>query len=260
MSLWSVCEKLEAEKKPFVIVTQVSSRGHVPQDPGAKAVVTIEGLIFGTVGGGKVEAKAIKLAQEKIAQKKKLEPEMVVWNLQRDVGMTCGGEVTFLFEAHFTKTWEIVVFGAGHVAQSVVRLLETLDCSITCLDSRQEWIDRLPNSEKIKKICREDLPSLVKAMPGDAYFLSLTQGHSVDTPILAEIFHCFPENKYIGVIGSDLKGAKIRQELLAKGIAPSLIEKLRCPMGLDIGTNHTGEIAVSIVAELLKVRDIGENH
>jgi xanthine dehydrogenase accessory factor len=95
----------------------------------------------------------------------------------------------------------------------------------------------------------------VKEMPPHTFFLSLTQGHSVDTPILEEIFRSHPEAKYIGVIGSELKGVKIRQELLARGIAPSLLEKLRCPMGLDLGKNHPGEIAVSIVAELLQTRD-----
>src|SRR5690606_35704731 len=126
-------------------------------DIGAKIIVTESGLQFGTVGGGKVEAKAIQFAKELLSDKNPKEMTsnglLLTWNLQTDVGMTCGGQVQLFFEKYFSNSWTIAVFGAGHVAQSVTRLLLGLNCQIHCVDPRKEWIDKLPDSPKLKKVC-----------------------------------------------------------------------------------------------------------
>ena len=241
-TFWETTAELSIADAPFVIITLVSARGHAPQDPGAKAIVGFGGLLWGTVGGGKVEARAIQWAQEKLRSSEKSAPELITWNLQKDIGMTCGGEVIYLFETHFHAEWKIAVFGAGHVGQALVRLLDTLDCKITCIDSREEWLNKIPTSEKIKTVLLQEPASFVEKCNAQTYFLSITQGHASDVPILAEIFRCFPEAPYIGVIGSITKGGKIRSELLERGIASGFIEKLRCPIGLSLGTNHPGEI------------------
>jgi xanthine dehydrogenase accessory factor len=83
----------------------------------------------------------------------------------------------------------------------------------------------------------------------------MTMGHSYDVPILEEIARHAPEAPYIGVIGSEIKGIKIKKELADLGVSQAFIEKLRVPIGLPIGSNHPQEIAISIAAELLQVRD-----
>ena len=83
-----------AAETPLVVVTVVDTAGSVPQDRGAKMIVTSEGLRFGTVGGGKVETKAIADAQAM------LRGESAEWSLNKDVGMTCGGIVKLYFESH----------------------------------------------------------------------------------------------------------------------------------------------------------------
>jgi len=83
----------------------------------------------------------------------------------------------------------------------------------------------------------------------------MTMGHAFDVPILVEIAKHAPDCPYVGVIGSDVKGLKIKKELEQLGVQKAFIEKLRVPMGLPIGSNHPYEIAISIVAELLQVRD-----
>ena len=80
-------------------------------------------------------------------------------------------------------------------------------------------------------------------------------GHSHDVPILSEIARLAPDCPYVGVIGSEVKGIKIKKELQDLGISKIFIDKLRVPMGLPLGTNHPYEIAISIAAELIKVRD-----
>ncbi len=85
--------------------------------------------------------------------------------------------------------------------------------------------------------------------------LQRTTYHSTDRPILEEILKSQKQLSYLGVIGSQGKRGALRKELLASGIAPELVDSFRCPIGLSIGSNEPSEIAISVVAELLQVRD-----
>lgn len=250
--IWDVCNKLTEKGESFVTVTQVSTRGSAPQDPGAKIVVTKDGLQYGTVGGGKVEAAAIKKAQTILLKDSQVDPEYVTWNLQKDIGMSCGGEVNFLFEHFHGANWPIVIFGAGHIGQALTRILSRLHCTVTCVDSREEWVSKL---EGVKGITHPVPKETVKQFPRNSFFLCMTMGHAHDVPILEEISKVAPECPYVGVLGSDVKGIKIKRELKEMGVNDAFLEKLRVPIGLPIGTNHPFEIAVSVTAELLKVRD-----
>lgn len=252
MKFFELCHKLLEDEVAFVVVTQTEVRGSAPQDPGAKMIVTKEGLLSGTVGGGKVEAHAIKKAMSILEEKNKQIPLSVTWNLQKDIGMSCGGEATFLFEHYPGESWPIVIFGAGHVAQALTRILSNLNASITCIDSREEWVSKL---EGVKGIVHPTPKDLVSKFSPKTFFLSMTMGHAHDVPILFEIAKNFPDCPYVGVIGSDVKGIKIKKELLEMGVDQDFLNKLRVPMGLPIGTNHPQEIAISITAELMKVRD-----
>jgi len=252
MNYFEVCQKLVEEGRSFVTVTQTGVRGSAPQDPGAKIVVTSDGLHFGTVGGGKVEAAAIKKSLGILESETQLPPEYVTWNLQKDINMSCGGEASFLFEHFHTKNWPIVVFGAGHISQALTRVLSKLNCSVTCVDSREEWVSRL---EGVKGITHPEPKEVVKTLNPKSFFISMTMGHAHDVPILVEISKLCPDAPYVGVLGSDIKGIRIKKDLKELGVSEDFLKKLRVPIGLPIGTNHPYEIAISIVAELIKVRD-----
>ena len=109
--------ELSAAGRAFVAVTLVETVGSTPQDTGTKMLVDPSGLVFGTVGGGRVENKSIGHAQSLLSDRRRRcgsqTCQLVEWNLQRDVGMTCGGVVKLLFEAYNFHEWRIVVFGAG---------------------------------------------------------------------------------------------------------------------------------------------------
>ncbi len=252
MNLFENCQKLTESGISFVVVTLTTTRGSAPQDPGAKIIVTKDGLHSGTVGGGKVEAAAIKKAQTILESTTVLPPETVCWNLQRDIGMSCGGESTFLFE-HYSQThWPIVIFGAGHVAQALTRVLSKLNCYVICVDSREEWVSKL---EGVKAIHHPVPKEVVATLDPKSFFICMTMGHAHDVPILLEISKLAPDCPYVGVMGSDVKGIKIKRELKEMGVDENFLNKLRVPIGLPIGKNHPYEIAISIAAELLKVRD-----
>lgn len=253
-TFWSKALELQNSAMSFVVVTVIGSRGSAPQDAGAKAIILEDGLHWGTVGGGKVEAKAI-VHSKNLLREKKHEPEIVTWNLQKDIGMSCGGEITYLFEIHHYATWPIVIFGAGHVAQALVRTLLNLSCQITCIDHRQEWLDKLPETFNLKKIYNADPSTVVPSLHKNCYFVVMTQGHAMDLPILKQLFTLFPDAPFIGNIGSRIKGLKLRKELIDFGIKEDQLKDFHCPVGLPLGQNHPYEIAISVSGQLIQVRD-----
>ena len=123
---WPLFHQFQRENTPFCCVTLVDSVGSAPADVGAKMLVTREGLCAGTIGGGKIEARALIEAAQMLdlgTSNARFEE----WNLQTDLAMTCGGVVRLFFESFGIARWPIAVFGAGHVAQGLIRVLLPLD-------------------------------------------------------------------------------------------------------------------------------------
>ena len=253
MSYFETLNELITSGAPVVSVTVVDTVGSVPNDRGSKMLVGSNGLAYGTVGGGRVEKKAIDEAMQMLLEGSE-STRFRQWQLNRDVGMTCGGAVKLFFEAFNVATWTIAVFGAGHVANAVVGLLTNLDCRVLCFDPREEWIGRLPVSSRLQPKVSADMPGEVSALPDDAFVLLMSTGHATDLPILIEILktRTFP---FLGAIGSRAKANILKRDLEAAGIAEELRQSFYCPIGLPLGTNHPQEIAVSVVAQLLQVRD-----
>ncbi len=250
LDAWSTCAR---DGVSCVAVTLVAARGSAPQVVGAKLLATREGLRAGTIGGGKLEAHALARAEAMIAAGEPAGCALETVNLQRDLGMTCGGEVSLLFERVGTAPWQIAVFGAGHVAQALVRLLATLDARVSVFDTRPAWIDRIAKGPSVEAFCVEDLPARVRALSDGTFVVVMTQGHGTDLPVLREAF-AWGRFGYLGVMGSAVKAARIRTELAAAGETPERLAQLRCPIGLAVGESVPSEIAVSVAAELLQVR------
>lgn len=241
---------LEESGVSFVCVTLAAARGSVPQEVGAKMLVVESGRARGTIGGGRVEEAAIKHAIGMLAAKPDSPCELIEWNLQKDIGMTCGGVVTFLFEAFRTDAWQIAIFGAGHVSRALVRVLAGLDCSVQVFDTRADQLSALPEAPRVRGLLVEPLEEAVAAIPDGAFVAVMTQGHRTDKPVLERILKTrrFP---YLGVIGSASKAAVLRRELLEAGIAEP---EFRCPIGLPLGKDTPEEIAISVAAEMIQVR------
>lgn len=238
---------------PVVAVTVTSLRGSVPGELGGKMVVGDEGLIAGTIGGGKVEAKAVEVARGMLDAGPACRTE--TWNLQRDVGMTCGGEMGFLFERVDAGTgWQVVVFGAGHVSQALVRVLSPMRCTVDVVDERKEWLDRIPEAANVRKHLVGAFEDGVTVVGSASFVLCMTKGHTSDRPVLREVLRRYPGVPFLGVIGSDAKRALLLRELREDGVSDSELAKIECPVGLEIGGNDPAEIAVSIAGRLLQKR------
>lgn len=242
--------RLDEAGEAFVCVTLAGARGSVPQEVGAKMLVTDNGRACGTIGGGRVEEAAIKKAREFLAASSEKPCDLVEWNLQKDIGMTCGGVVTFFFECFRPSPWVIALFGAGHVAQALTGILSSLSCRVLVFDTRPEMLSALPEAPNIQRRLVEPLVNGVEEIPEGAFVALMTQGHRSDKPVLERILKTrqFP---YLGVIGSASKAAVLRRELREDGIAEPTF---RSPIGLPLGKDTPEEIAISIAAEMLQIR------
>jgi xanthine dehydrogenase accessory factor len=248
-------ERLRQEGVPFCVATIVDARGSIPQIVGATAIFTREGLVHGTVGGGRLEAMCEEKARALLTDGSAARTHFERRNLQRDLEMTCGGEVALYFEVHRRELdWNIAIFGAGHVAQALCRFLVELDCRVVCIDTREEWLARLPRSAKLE-VCRvaDYRDGIARIVPG-ADVILMTMGHSADLPILAAIAAQAPDIGHLGLIGSDAKSQTVRRQLGEAGVPRTFIDRIICPVGEKLGNNTPAEIAVGIVSQLLRLR------
>jgi xanthine dehydrogenase accessory factor len=251
MTSWHDISRILECGGDLVVVTVAATRGSVPGETGAKMMVTRDGIPRGTVGGGRIEARALAEAADLLDSPDEA-TRLVTWNLQKDIGMTCGGEMTLLFERVAAKPpWHLVLFGAGHVVQALVPVLLPLACRIDVIDTRADWLERLPKAENLAVHRVDSFEDGVARVTATSFVLSITQGHATDVPVLREVLARFPEIPFLGVIGSASKRAALLRDLRAAGIEDDLLEKITCPLGLPIGGNDPHEIAISIAAQLL---------
>jgi len=255
IDLFQEAIRLHREGVPCCVVTVADARGSIPQEIGAKALVGRDGLICGTIGGGKVEARGCEKARELLAPQSRLHTLLERINLHRDVGMTCAGEMTLLYEVFRPDfEWNVVLFGAGHVAQKLCRLLVELDCRVTCIDPRAQWLDRLPQVARLERRLVADFADGVEDLPRGACVIVMTMGHATDLPVLRALSRSDADPAFIGVLGSDSKAAIMRRELRADGVPDEFIGRIDCPLGEKFGDNTPADIAVSILAQLVRVR------
>lgn len=248
-------EKLQDKNVAFCVVTIVDGRGSIPQIIGAKAIFTDEGLFLGTVGGGKIEARCLTKAVELLRHDQAVDTHFQRWNLQKHVGMTCGGEVALFFEVHRPElAWNIVIFGAGHVSQKLCRFLVELDCHVTCVDTRADWLQKLPRSDKLRTWHVDDYKDGVDQIAQDSFVILMTMGHNADVPVLLKIEKSNLRPPYIGVIGSESKCRILKRELRDAGASSQFTDRIICPIGDKLGNNTPPEIAVGVVSQLLKFR------
>jgi xanthine dehydrogenase accessory factor len=153
----------------------------------------------------------------------------------------------------------LLIVGGGHVGQAVARYATDLDFPVWVLDDREAYAnrERFPTASRwlvgdIGATLRELAPSLHPS----TFCLIVTRGHAHDEEAL---YHLAPSNAgYVGMIGSKRKIRLIFEDLLAKGLSSRQLAKVHAPLGLSIGSQTVPEIAVSILAELIACRNLGQ--
>ncbi len=232
--------------EPVALVTVVESSGSVPGKTGFRMLVTPTAT-DGTVGGGALEKEAIREARELLAGRGSARTVRIKVS---DIDMQCGGEVVLLIEplAAACPAW---IFGGGHIAQALAPLAVAAGFGVTVVDHRPEFADPPRFGGRARTICG-DYAEAARRIPAGAFVVIVTHGHSHDTEVLLEAARIEPRLPYIGMIGSRHKVAETRRRLAEAGVDPG--PNLYTPVGLDLGGDTPGEIAVAIVSEMLGVR------
>ncbi len=238
----------------IALVTVVETKGSTPREVGAKMVVGRDGLISGTIGGGTTEARVIEEAKEAIkdGQGRFLSYHLTKEEAALDEGAICGGEMKIFIDILQPKE-EILIFGAGHIAVYVSKLAKMVGFKVTVIDDREEFAnkERFPEADEIIAEDIKKALSHLKITPS-TYIIVVTRGHLKDEEALGSVIRS--NVSYIGMIGSRKKNAAVFQHLEEQGISAQELKKVHAPIGIDIGAQTPEEIAVSIIAEIIKVR------
>ncbi len=151
----------------------------------------------------------------------------------------------------------LTIFGAGHVGAELAQLAARADFYVIVVDDRAEFAnqERLPGASEIVV---EDFRTILDRLEFDAddYVIAATRGHSFDAYIVERT--AGSGAGYVGMLGSERKRAVIWRALEAAGVDPKTLERVRSPIGVEIGADTPAEIAVSVVAELIRLRRLGE--
>ncbi|GLY31014.1 xanthine dehydrogenase accessory protein XdhC [Kineosporia sp. NBRC 101731] len=249
-------QTLRSRNQAGVLVTVVAARGHTPREAGAKMVVGPRDL-WGTVGGGNLEAVAVERARTGDLTG----PELITLNLsdkapyQHGV-QCCGGEVTLLLEP-LRAVPAVAVFGFGHVGLELARILARHDLELHLVDTRTdqftpERLDVLHDAVARVVVHPVALAPehVLKDLPVGAHVLVMTHDHAEDLAICEHALR-MPDLGSIGLIGSSAKASTFNRRLTDAG-HPDGLSGIRCPVGLaGVGDKKPAAVALSIAAEML---------
>jgi xanthine dehydrogenase accessory factor len=238
------------------LATVVSATGSTPRETSARMLVLPDGTTRGTIGGGKFESLVVADA------KKLLEDHGLPFTRRYDFvpegpnsfGAVCGGTATVLLEV-LERAPRLLVVGAGHCGRALARMASFAGWSVTVADERKEQLDpaAFPADASLALV-KEDYSDLPLPGPHDSVAL-VSRGHVTDGRAFRRLRGI--SLAYLGMIGSKAKRKALWDELRAEGWSEAELARARSPIGLDIGAESPEEIAVAIVAELVKTRRLG---
>ena len=241
---------LEAHQ-PFVRATVVKTVGSVPGKLGATLILRADGSTVGTVGGAQLEEEVKAIAQSAFLRK---EGDLRHFDLQAwkpgGLQSLCGGSVEIAIE-YVAARPNLLLWGGGHVAHALASILPTLEFDYTVADDRPEWleVDRFPTAERREVVDAERLFDVVDPASYTHLYL-LGYDARKDLEVLWRALDRFPNT--IGLIASASKREHMYAALRERGVPREALARIRSPVGLPLGAETPAEIAVSIVAELVR--------
>ena len=266
-------QSLQHRGDAYALVTVLGCTGSTPRDHSSKMVITDE-EIFDTIGGGHLEYLVMQKAREIIATNagtSKVEQEIHHFPLGASLGQCCGGSATVLIETFAACQFHIGIFGAGHVAKSIVTILAGLQCKVSWIDSRADEFP-LEIPANVNKIIATEPCDELEDLPNGSDVLILTHNHQLDFELcltaLKRNRNPLQQLRSIGLIGSETKALRFQKRLTDRLLGlekvdqdPQIqkaldeqIKSIRCPVGLSsVPGKLPMAVAVSIVGELIAI-------
>lgn len=235
----------------WITVTVAQVMGSAPREAGASMRVFADHQ-EGTIGGGRLEWEAAKVARQMLADGKTKSRQTMP--LGPNLGQCCGGTVVLDFIADSLEDEPmdappLWIWGAGHTGEAICRVMAPLPgFEITLVDFDAKRLpDNLPDS--ITPVIAKHPAQLVPHAPTDAHHIILTHDHGLDL----ELCHALLNHGFTscGVIGSATKWARFQKRLFEAGHTAAKINTIRCPIGNPALGKHPAEIAVGVAGELL---------
>ncbi|HLG16720.1 MAG TPA: XdhC family protein [Blastocatellia bacterium] len=245
--------RLRAEEQPFVIATVVAYKRPQSARPGSKAIIKPDGSIDGWVGGGCVQPIVIREAQKALQTGRpkliSISPESAHgdWKGVESYDMSCqgGGSLEIFLEPVLPKP-ELLIVGNSPVAQILAGLGKLLDFRV-CVADPDANATRFPEADLVLT----DLKSARGRIGSGSYVVVATMGTGDEEGLEAVVG---THSKYTGLVASKEKARGLFEYLRGKGVVPEALADVKCPAGLELGAETLPEIALSVMADITRLR------
>lgn len=252
-SIFETLTELQKNFRAVALCTVISSQGSTPRHAGSKMLVFPDGNIQGTVGGGELENRVRQAALNSLEDGQVRHVSYNMSDPSRGDPGVCGGQVEVFVEPILPPPL-LLILGAGHVGKAVAHLAKWLGYRVAVSDDRAEFCTpaEIPDADALYPVEMAELP---KQLPIDkrTYIVLTTRGVTVDVPGLPALLET--PAAYIGVIGSRRRWATTVKELIASGYPEEKLARVHSPIGLELHAETPEEIAVSIMAEIMMLRN-----
>ncbi|MCX7618284.1 XdhC family protein [Tepidiforma sp.] len=239
-----------AEGGEPVLLAVLVDPGALPLQPGARLLIEPGGSTLGTLGDPALDAAAADLAADFFARRPAAHTRYFLEGTLRE--RSAEGVPAVYLEVVAARPTFLVV-GAGHIGRALARLASFLSYRVAVLDDRPDYADPQLIPEADEVICGDFEAELERFPIGPGTTIVLvTRGHKQDELSLRT---CLGRGAaYLGMIGSRRRTTAVLDHLRAEGFPEHELDRVRTPIGLDIGAETPEEIAVSIIAEVILLR------
>ena len=238
ISILDHCNELRAAEEPFVLATVVAYKSPQSAKPGSKAIIKADGEMIGWVGGGCVQPIVLRAARKALETG---EPKLLTispdaarddWQGAESYRMTCegGGSLEIYLEPMLPKP-QLIIIGSSPVARTLAELGHMLDFKVVVADS--------------------DLSSVREHIKEDSFVVVATMGNGDEEGLLSVIG---TRPRYLGLVASEKKSRALFDYAREKGATNEDIATIKCPAGVELGGETLPEIALSVAAELVRLR------
>lgn len=245
--------RIRAEGGKAALATIISAQGSTPREVGSKMLIGSDDVTIGSIGGGNVEAEVCREAKRVMSEGR---PRILHFDLTgreaTEEGMICGGIMDVFVEPILTLP-TLYLFGGGHVSVPLSKMGEMAGFKVVVIDDRLEFAspERFPEADLV--VCEEFEKVFSRLQIGSSsYIVIATRAHQSDELVLGMALKT--PARYVGMLASPKKRETIFSHLRAQGIPQESLDKVHSPIGLKIQAETPEEIAISILAEIIKVR------
>jgi xanthine dehydrogenase accessory factor len=232
------CNDLRVREEPFVLATVVAYKSPQSARPGSKAIIKPDGSMIGWIGGGCVQPIVMREAKQALQTGS---PRLLTispdeprddWKGVQSFRMTCegGGSLEIYLEPFLPKP-QLVIVGNSPVAEMVAQFGALLDFKVIAADT--------------------DFSSIKDQLNEASYVVVATMGNRDEEGLLAVVG---TRPKYLGLVASTKKSEALFEYVRETGASDEDIAVITCPAGIEIGSETLPEIALSVMAEIVRVR------